>query len=159
MKILYYCHSGVHASVVASGIHLGLLPVDRKPSHQEILQLPHFDNRGNYPSGTPFFMGQDEGGNYVYTLAVGNEALLAPKTVRCFMDLFALPSQDTYLVDAVKYSTAKLKWGGWISVDLGLKMVGRPMILSAINRAYSNYVEQVQRLKQKLKLPVAPVGH
>jgi len=149
VKIFYYCHSGVHASVVTAGIHMGRLPRDHA-STEEILALPHFDDRQGYPAGTPFYLGEDEKGNKVYTFAVANEKFLAPKTVRCFMDLFGLPQDQVRLVDALKYTDAALKWGGYLSVDIGLKFLGRPMLLASIKKSYPNYVQQVQRLKQEL---------
>ncbi len=150
MKIFYYCHSGVHASVVTAGIHLGLLPGDKTASTKEILALPHFDDRQGYPAGTPFFIGKDEWGNQVYTLPVGNEKLLVPRTVRRFLDLYGLPRNGVRLVDALKYTTAALKWGGYLSLDLGLKAVGRPLVLASIRRTYPNYVKQVRRLQEEL---------
>lgn len=150
MKIIYYCHSGVHASVIMAGIHLGLLPETEKIDNAAILALPYFDDRkGNLP-GTPLYMGEDEKGNQVYTLAVGNERFLAPKTVRSFLRLFQLDDREVYMVDALKYTAAALKWGGFLSADWGLKLIGRPLVLAAVKKAYPDYVQQVRRLKQEL---------
>jgi len=150
VKVFYYCHSGVHASVVAAGIHLGLLPQNNKLNERLVLELPYFDDRQGWPAGTPFFIGEDEKGSQVYTLAVGNERFLAPKSIRHFLQLFQLSQEDVYLVDALKYTTALLKWGAYLSLDLNMKFIGRPLIMTAIRKSYPNYVQQVERLKVEL---------
>ena len=44
MHIIYHCVGGAHSSVIASAIHLGMLPKTRVATNSEILSIPYYDN-------------------------------------------------------------------------------------------------------------------
>lgn len=150
MKIFYYCNWGVHSSLVAAGIHLGLLPRDRKPRPREILDLPGFDMVRQETWGRPLLVGTDKRGNQVYTFPVGNEEFLAPKSIRSMLDVFKRPQDQVLLVDALKYTTPWMKVGGYLSLVLGLQNIGRWVVVREIIRNYSNLVAQVERVLEEL---------
>lgn len=67
MHIIYHCVGGAHSSVIASAIHLGMLPETRVATNSEILSIPYYDNITREHYGRIIHRGTDEYGNNIYT--------------------------------------------------------------------------------------------
>ncbi|MHB1421295.1 MAG: DUF3189 family protein, partial [Bacillota bacterium] len=82
MKIMYFCPTGVHASIVAAGVHLGMLDGDQPENAQKIRGLPNYNSLNKEDYGAPIYMGTDELGSEVYTLPTGGMPEVATKALR-----------------------------------------------------------------------------
>ncbi|GAW93235.1 DUF3189 family protein [Calderihabitans maritimus] len=150
MRIIYYCSTGVHLAALMAAIHLGHIPAQVKIKPEQVNRIEWFDLRlPASKAGSPFFVGRDEQGHEVFTMAVGNERLLAPKTIRGFLNLCGIPAHDLLLVDAQKYATFGIKLGSYLQ-RLGLRALGRSILVNAICQVYPNCVRQVMRVKEEL---------
>jgi len=76
MRIFYCCYGSTHSSVVAASIHLGLLPIERIPTSNEIKRLPYYDKIETSEIGTPFYMGKDEFNSEIFILGMANHRKL-----------------------------------------------------------------------------------
>lgn len=148
MKIIYYCFGGAHSSVIASSIHVGMLPDNRIPNTEEILGIPYFDITPNNKIGSPLYMGIDSWGNEVYCMGWGiyKEDILSLLLLLTYNNeefifdhvifVYALPIADRFI-----------RLGGFLSRRWGIVFLGRPLIIKGIKRKYLEFVHLVNRVK------------
>ncbi|MBI2874059.1 MAG: DUF3189 family protein [Firmicutes bacterium] len=149
MKVVYHCFGGTHTSVLTAAIHLGWLPARRIPSPDEIAHIPYFDDTPTESIGSPILMGQDEQGHQVYVLGLrGMDPILVPSIVDL---LRVLNSYDQiYMVDTLRPLPFSGRAGGFISRRVGLVALGRPLILTAVRKAYPSFVRIALQTKEGL---------
>src|SRR6476620_4904348 len=78
MIYLYSDYGGTHTTSLAAAFHLRKLPVDRKLTKEEILQVDYFNKLTNADFGKIISHGIDEDGNSVYTIGRKNNKLVIP---------------------------------------------------------------------------------
>lgn len=146
MIFIYNCYGGTHSSSLASSIHLGILPSDRVPSREEILNTPYFDKLCYKDMGKIIYRGTDRWGNKVYTMGRGTSKVLIPAFehlieilgTECGLD------QDVVLVNASSTVPPLMTMGGFLSRGLKLRFIGRPLLALGAQQTYFNIVELVE---------------
>ncbi len=150
MKIIYCCFGGAHSSPVAAAIHLGILPADRLPTRQELLQLPLFDR--NDQQGTLHYMGKDERGHEVYVLGRGRGGKIAETTLINGYNLAGgQADRELVIVDTLKCVNLIMRIGGYLSRRLRLVFLGRPLVLVGTQRAFRCLVAVVEAVKAEVR--------
>lgn len=151
MKILYFCHTGVHSALVGAGIHLGLLPFDYSGVKKEdISRLPHFDGITASEIGTPFYVGKDELGNDVCVFGVNHEKAVFTSAVKELLQLYKINPNSYRVVDILQYNNRWISLGGFLSTFMGWNHLGRAMLLMGIRKAYGRIASEVSQVKAGL---------
>ncbi len=137
MKLIFHCFTGSYASVVAAAVYLGMLPADRMPDDRELGRLPYFDQVPPRDYGDWLYMGEDAAGNEVFVLARKNLAVVTLRVLAGIARVFGIPPTDLRFIDASGRRSVLLDVGGFLSVRLGLRSLGRPLVLRAIRQDYA----------------------
>lgn len=136
MKIIYHCFGGSHSSVTAAALHLGLLPRDRRPTLEELMAIPYFDNTEKSNFGSIRFMGLDEYENIIYIL--GKKSLGDRYSNILYGTAEILGVRDQILaVNTMPNVNWMMKLGGFISRQIGIVMLGRPLVGIGTQQAFS----------------------
>ncbi|ARU63019.1 hypothetical protein CBW65_20105 [Tumebacillus avium] len=147
MHVIYHCYGSAHSSVVAAAIHLGRLPADRVPNHQEVLHLADYDKVESWQIGTLFFKGQDEWGNAVYTLGLGKDAKRSKQAAVTLIELLAVDTSQLFFNEALPHINTLAKIGGAVSRRYGMVRWGRPLSAFGIRKSYWQLVRFVEQVK------------
>lgn len=151
MKIIYHCYGGTHSSVTAAGIHLGLLPKDRLPSPQDLLNLNYFDRRNDNEIGKIIKMGTDYLGNEIYAVGRRNRPNLLYNVVDGMTWLLNIEPNNIMTVDVSSYVNSSMRTGGFISRRIGLIKLGRPIVTWGTLRNYNRLVAMVEKVYSAIK--------
>lgn len=149
MKIIYYCYGGSHSSVTAAGIHLGLLPLTRIPTPEELLAVPYYDSQAASEHGEYHFMGIDEKGNEVFIIGVKNMDSVFASIVADTLRVFGVSSEEYKLVNSLAKVNNRMRVGGFLSRRLGLVTLGRPLVIKGTQAAYWDFVSLVEQVKNR----------
>ncbi|AZR72760.1 hypothetical protein BBF96_04745 [Anoxybacter fermentans] len=151
MKIFYYCYGSAHSSVLAAALHTGMLSIDRLPSIQEIVNLPHYDKTENSEIGTPFFYGYDEMDNEVYIIGMGAGKEVVLNSIKSLLKDCGIPGTSYVFINTL----SKVNWwtriGGFLSRALGLVSLGRPLTVYGLKKTYFEFVKMVVKAKRDIK--------
>lgn len=148
MNIVYYCYGSAHSSVMAAGIHLGRLPMDRVPRAEEIENLPRYDQAKPSEIGTVFYMGQDEYDNPIYIVGMGSHRNLVKRAIISFLEISGVDTSDLILISTLESINFKTRLGGFTSRRLGLVNFGRPLTIKGLQEKYHYFCDLVQRVKE-----------
>ncbi|MBS3899016.1 MAG: DUF3189 family protein [Dethiobacter sp.] len=149
-KIIYHCYGGAHSSVTAAAIHLGKLPRENTPTNDELLSLKLFDRLTKEGHGELHFAGVDEWQNQIYSVGCRNVGKAIERLLRGVADIFAQKEQLVF-VDTLHCVTMKMRIGGYISRQLGLVEIGRPIVLQGTQEAYPQLVGLVSRIRNEVR--------
>lgn len=156
LKLFYYCYGGAHSSVTAANIHLGNLPSHRRPPIREILHQPRFDRAKEYEIGEPVLMGPDDEGHEIYAVGLGaGYARLAP-ALEEFLQIQGVAPDRFALEGTLQHANMLLRVGGFTSRRLGIVFVGRPMCGLGVWLRYHSFIENVTRVRHRLRDGRAP---
>ncbi len=150
MHIVYHCVSGCHSSSTAAAIHLGLLPIDYKPSYNDLINLPFYDQLEEKDRGKLIERGIDSQGNKIYTLGRKYYAHLVLPVVIDTWRAFNQNENDLLLVNTQSCVNGSMKLGAYLSRDLKLTNIGRPMVGKGTLRSYNNIANIVKNTKNSL---------
>ncbi len=78
MIFIYTDFGGTHSTALAAAYHLNKLPMDRKLTKEEILNVDYFNKLKTEDMGKIIFHGVDENGNPVYTIGCGASKIVVP---------------------------------------------------------------------------------
>ncbi len=145
MKIVYHCYGGAHASPTAAAIHLGILPVDRRPTLKELLSVPNFDSIRFLEHGKLFRAGADIFGNEVYTMGRRNSTSLVVKLIKEFTRLNGGNPDEYYFVNCLQLLNPFMVTGGYSSRALGWVRFGRPIVAFGTILSFPILVKIVNR--------------
>lgn len=146
MKIVYHCYGGAHSSIMAAGVHLGLVPTDRTPTVEELRRIPLFDEPVGKDHGIIRFMGRDEYDNEIYTLGRRKVGIQIKKVLTGMADVAGI-SGELVLVDVLNYVNWQMMLGGFSSRKLGLVSLGRPVVTWGSQRFFWDIRNVVQQVK------------
>ncbi|ASS75175.1 hypothetical protein CIG75_09395 [Tumebacillus algifaecis] len=158
MHIIYHCYGSAHSSVVAAAIHLGRLPSDRVPSHEEVLKLADYDSVESWQIGTLFFKGHDEWANPIYTLGLGKESKRSKQALVTFLELLNIDTAQLFFNEALPHINVYAKVGGALSRRYGIVRLGRPLSAYGIRRGYFQLVRFVQQVKAEVEHRMQGMG-
>ncbi|MFZ5352961.1 MAG: DUF3189 family protein [Bacillota bacterium] len=150
MIIIYNCYGGTHSSILASAIHLGILPNDRIPSKKEILDLKFFNKLNYSDMGKLFFHGIDEAGNRIYTIGRGTSKALIPAMRNMAAELKTLYNIDDCFVfiNASPIVPASMTLGGFFSRGLKIHFIGVPLLAIGARKNYHKVLDLVKKAKK-----------
>ncbi len=135
MNIIYHCFGGSHSSVTAAALHLGLLPRDRRPTLEELMAIPYFDNTDNSNFGSIRFMGVDEYENVVYILGKKSLGNRYSNVLHGTAETLGVGDQ-ILAVNTMPNVNWFMKIGGFISRRIGIVILGRPLVGIGTQQAY-----------------------
>ena len=150
MHIIYHCVGGAHSSVIASAIHLGMLPKTRVATNSEILSIPYYDNITREHYGRIIHRGIDEYGNNIYTLSRQFSGSLIIRALGDLSVILTGNENNVIFVNVSPAVNASMKIGGFLSRRLRLIWPGRPIVLWGSRRAYMDFVNIVRDIKEKV---------
>ncbi|PAB61291.1 DUF3189 family protein [Anaeromicrobium sediminis] len=150
MMVIYNDFGGTHSSATAAHIHVNKLPIDRIPDKEELLSLPTFDKVEKRQHGNLIYIGEDELGCKVYTVACEFKPKLVIKAVE---DMYKITngSLDGFYAFNTKHTVNLwMKIGGFLSRSLGLVSIGRPIVAHGTLKAYDDISQMVLNVKKQL---------
>lgn len=151
MKIIYSCYGGAHTSIVAAAIHMGILPIHRIPSYQEIVQVPFYDATETKDIGQPIFMGIDQRGNQVFVMGMGSNRGACASLLYDYVNLVHPSYQRKILiVNSIALINLPIRIGGFLSRKLRLITIGKPLTVFGIIKKYESFVLLVNNVKRAI---------
>ncbi|MGI6065018.1 MAG: DUF3189 family protein [Bacillota bacterium] len=142
MKIIFYSYTGVHSAVIAAAIHLGTLPRYKSMERSQIAGLPLFAaSQVLYQLN---YIGQDYRGNDLFTLGVGRELKLIPKSIISFLRLYKIEG-EIKLINTMLPLKRKARIGERLA-SLGMHDLGTRLFLHGI---LGDYERMCQYLDDK----------
>ncbi|RKD34682.1 DUF3189 family protein [Thermohalobacter berrensis] len=151
MNIIYHCVGGSHSSVIASAIHLGILPIDKKPSLEEILSVPYFDRLNKQDRGKIIFRGIDKDNNKIFTLSRQFAPNIVIPAIKDSWELAGGSKNELLAINTMSAVNLLMKIGGFSSRRLKLVSLGRPIVARGTLLAYNDLVNIVQNTKDIIK--------
>ncbi|WP_352419889.1 DUF3189 family protein [Proteiniborus sp.] len=148
MIVIYHCVGGAHSSVLAASIHLGLLPVDRKPTKEDILNIPFFDTLSKQEQGKILMKGIDEHGNNVFTLSRQFVPRLKLPAIKDAYQLGGGKLSDLLLLNTMEPVNWLMKFGGFSSRRLHFVAFGRPIAAYGAAKVYDKIAQIVASTKK-----------
>ncbi|HWI64679.1 MAG TPA: DUF3189 family protein [Symbiobacteriaceae bacterium] len=155
LKVIYHCYGSAHSSVTAANIHVGVLPLDRRPSPFEILHQPLFDRAKTHEVGLARLMGVDEWGNEVYVLGLAGSKNQLRQGLIDFLALWGVPDGRFRFEPTLHHAGIILRVGGYASRGLGWVVLGRPLCALGVWLKYPLFAGHVQQVRNQ----VALTGH
>ncbi|MEC9488948.1 MAG: DUF3189 family protein [Halanaerobium sp.] len=148
---MYSCFGSAHSSVLAAGIHVGMLPRDRLPQDKEILNLPHYDRTTSNEIGQIFEFGEDEMGHQVYIIGMaGGDKVIIP-AIKDFMQVIGKPVDELVIIKTLPLVNLRTRIGGFLSRKLHLVFLGRPLTIWGLKKRYWHFVRLVGNVKKVVK--------
>lgn len=152
MIVIYQCFGGAHSSVLAAAIHTHMLPVDRIPAGEEIINLPFYDKTPDRKIGVPLFFGTDEFQNKIFIQGLGKAKKIVPNVLESFLQLEGISTEKVYLKNTLQYVTLSVRLGGFLSRGLGMVFPGRLITVYGLKKSYPRFVEMVKRVKKEIAI-------
>lgn len=144
---------------MASAVHLGLLPADRLPSREEVLNIPYFNKLSRKDFGRIIYRGTDSEGHKVFSFGRGTSTVLLP----CIENLINLLSNECGFKDRIILSNMSpcvppaMTAGGMLSRWLGIHFIGVPLLVIGARETFPTIVEIVKLTKERAKQSDSPV--
>lgn len=149
MKIFYGCYGSAHSSIIASNIHLGLLPDNRVATINEIISAPYYDITKTQDIGRPLFMGRDFKDNYVYAVGMASSRNELTQLLYNYVRLQrGLCREEIIIVNTISLINFQVRIGGFLSRRLNVTLIGRPLTAIGIQRRYMDFVRLVENVKK-----------
>ena len=147
MVIIYNCYGGTHSSILASAIHLKKLPMNRIPTHEEILNIEYFNKLTYKDMGRLVFHGSDDEGNRIFTIGRGTSRALIPAMRNLAIALCRDKGIDEHFMFINCSPTVHplMTMGGFFSRALHIDFIGVPLLTAGAQRTYYNITKLVEK--------------
>jgi hypothetical protein len=156
MRLFYYCYGSAHSSVSAANLHLGHLPLDRRPAVSEIIHQPLFDRCQDWEVGEPRHMGTDEAGNDIYIIGLAGGKREMAQALLDFLAAEGVETAGVRFEDVLQHAGVLMRIGGYSSRRLGLVGFGRPLCAVGVWLKYRLFAEHVRRVKHEIAARTFP---
>ncbi|SJZ54308.1 DUF3189 family protein [Selenihalanaerobacter shriftii] len=150
MKVIYNCYGSAHSSVLAAGIHTGIVPDDRVATAEEISNIPHYDRTDTEEIGTVYYFGKDEFGFDVYIMGMKSSPKIVKRALLSNLRIFGIDRTKMILVDTLPYVNNLTRIGGFLSRGLGFVNLGRPLTIYGLQKSYKRFINLVKSVKKRL---------
>jgi hypothetical protein len=148
MIIIYHDVGGAHSSCVCANIHINKLKIDKVPNEEEILSLPTFDKITKTEYGSLIYIGTDEFGAKVYTLARMRSKKYVIPAISDMYKIFNGDMNGFFLADTSPTVNNLMRLGGISSRVFGLVSFGRPIVAKGTLKGYTQMAELVKTTKE-----------
>ncbi|MGB9868156.1 MAG: DUF3189 family protein [Bacillota bacterium] len=149
--VFFCCYGGSHTSVIQACLHLGLLPLDPRPSYKQLIHLPHFDKVVKSEIGTPMFMGYDSWGRAVYTLGLGRGRKHLNELLGGLLGEIGVNPDQAKFFDCLSTASFLTRVGGFVSRGLGLTFLGRPLVVYSVMAGWPRFCELHRKIRAELE--------
>lgn len=150
MIFIYTDFGGTHSTALAAAYHLNKLPMDRKLTKEEILNVDYFNKLKTEDMGKIIFHGVDTEGNSVYTIGRKSSKLVVPA-----LKNLSLLLQDKYQIhEKIVFSNTSptvpfaMTIGGFLSRELKIDFIGVPLLVIGAKQCCHNILQLVEHTKQ-----------
>jgi hypothetical protein len=150
MHIVYHCVTGCHSSSTAAAIHLGMLPIDYKPSYHDLISVPFYDELEEKDRGKLINRGTDDKGNSIYTLSRKYLPHLILPVVLDTWKIFNQSQDQLMLINTQPCVNGFMKLGGYLSRGMKFTKVGRPMVAKGTLYSYNDIANIVKNTRSLL---------
>ncbi|SCY17468.1 DUF3189 family protein [Alkaliphilus peptidifermentans] len=150
MHIIYHCVGGAHSSVVAATIHLNRLPLDKKPTVSDLLNIPYYDTITVRDRGKIIYRGTDERGHKIYTMGRQFVPHLVVPVVEDTWKMLKGNIDDLVIVSTLSTVNFLMRLGGMTSRRFNWVSFGRPIVARGTIQTYFNIVKIVEETKKSL---------
>ncbi|MDF2548046.1 MAG: hypothetical protein K0R93_2944 [Anaerosolibacter sp.] len=150
LYVVYHDPRGTHSSVIAAAVHLNLLPLDKIPSKQDILNVPLFDHLGKKDLGRLIFHGKDEYENQIYTIGCHHASQLITHALPSVFQMIDKDANEILCIDTTRTMNLWIQAGSLSSRQLGIVDIGRFLLSHGILNAYPKIVSIVKNTKLKV---------
>lgn len=110
------------------------------------MSLTLFDRQTQEGHGQLHFFGFDEWENEVYSVGCRNVGATMEILLKEVGDILGF-ADDLIFVDTLHCVTMKMRIGGYISRQLSLINIGRPLVVQGTREAYPKIVDLVRQVK------------
>ncbi len=150
LHIIYHCVGGAHSSVLATAIHLNKLPMDRKPSIDDILNISYFDTMIKRDQGKIIYRGTDENGHRIYNLSRQFVPHLVIPVIEDTWKLLNGNCDNLMIVSTLSTVNLLMRLGGFTSRRMNWIKFGRPIVAKGSLQSYFHLVDIVKDTKKRL---------
>lgn len=140
-NFVYFDYGGSHTSVIAAGIHAGLLDPHNPPDDKALSQFPYFDKTTPDDFGKMKHLGTHPEGHRIYCL--GTKSSTTGPLLEGMAELQNAAGQFIFC-DTMPYVNTTLRIGGWLSRGIGLSVLGRPLVYRGIRKEYGKIADFVK---------------
>lgn len=154
--VIYFCYGGAHSSVTTANIHLGHLPLDRRPGVYDVLHQPLFDRAESYDLGQLRQMGTDEWGNRICVLGLSGGWQVMGRVLVGFLAACGVPLRRYRFEGTLRSAGLLLRIGGFTSRGLGWVAFGRPLSALGVWLKYPRFAAHARRVRRDLTLTQNP---
>ena len=150
MIYIYDDFAGTHSTALAVAYHLKKLPINRKPTKEEILHVDYFNKLTPNDFGKIIFHGKDEDGHSIYTLGRKRSKL----TVPALRDLILILEDKNQSKEKIIFSNTSptvpiaMSLGGLFSRRLKIDFIGVPLLILGAKQSYQDILRLVEYTKQ-----------
>jgi len=148
MIVIYHDVGGAHSSCICANIHINKLKMDKIPNEEEILSLPTFDKITKTEYGRLIYIGTDEFGAKVYTLARMRSKKYVIPAISDMYQIFNGDMNGFFLADTSPTVNNLMRLGGISSRVFGLVSFGRPIVTKGTLKGYTQMAELVKTTKE-----------
>ncbi|MDW7617888.1 DUF3189 family protein [Peribacillus simplex] len=150
MIYIYNDYGGTHTTALAAAYHLKKLPIDRKLTKKEILNVNYFNKLTTSDMGKFIFQGIDEDGNSVYTIGRKSSKIVVP----ALKNLSLLLQSKHQFHEKIIFSNTSptvpfvMSIGGFLSRQLKIDFIGVPLLIIGAKQCCDNIFRLVENTKQ-----------
>ncbi|ARI79212.1 DUF3189 family protein [Halobacillus mangrovi] len=151
MIYIYNDFGGTHSTSMAAAYHLNLIdPSDKSLTPEDVLAIPYFNKLTKKDFGKLIFHGEDEKGNFVYTIGRSSSKLVVPalsELCDVFLSLFDL---DERIIFSNTSPTVPfvMSIGGILSRGLGIDWLGVPLLIKGAQKCHPTIRQLVDETKR-----------
>jgi hypothetical protein len=150
MIFIYNDYGGTHTTSLAAAYHLNKLPINRRLTKEEILNVDYFNKLTRADFGKLIFHGIDEDKNSVYTIGRKSNKLVVPALKNLSMLLQEKYQGQEKIIFSNTSPTVPfaLTMGGLFSRGLKIDFIGVPFLIVGAKQCCLNIYRLVENTKQ-----------
>ncbi|WP_226583509.1 DUF3189 family protein [Halobacillus litoralis] len=155
MIYIYNDYAGTHTTSIAAAYHLGYIKYGQQLSNEEVLEIPYFNDLTKNDAGKLIFHGQDNRGDYVYTIGRKNSKYVVPSLKELCLVLFQLFEIHERVIFSNTSPTVPfvMSIGGGLSRGLGIDALGVPLLIRGAHKCHPLIGELVRNTKKVAQDP------
>ncbi len=143
MKIFFLCRTGHHTSLLAAGLHLGLIKGSKGLRHV-VLGIRGWNDINLKDVGTPFYVGMDKDNNEIYTIGIASNSFMMERVVNEIIKLIGIEAEERRIINVSEAVS------GWTRIGLAIKKMHlNSLAKMAFNRGIESELKKVQPILRK----------